>query len=399
MEKRNIEMPSSVKFILDRLDAHGYRADIVGGPVRDHILGKCPSDYDITTSALPETVERIFSDLRVIETGIKHGTVTLLIDGEGYEVTTYRIDGEYKDSRRPESVEFTTDVTLDLSRRDFTMNAIAYNAKDGITDPFGGEEDIRASLIRAVGEPERRFREDALRILRGIRFSSTLGFTIEEETHKAILRTRALLSNVSAERIYVEWKKLLSGDHALCVLDSYREVTRVFLPEIADTPLPDSEKFASADYMTRLLSLFCLSGRTGEEFYNAMRRLRTDSATAEDGRAVLEALPECDLSSGGVGRLLSRLGEGRAILLASLATLLGKTDDSALSRVEDYLRQGRAYRLSDLKIGGRELISLGFVGKDVGLVLAGLLDNVIDGVVENTETALLEAARKYKIEP
>ena len=191
--QNEIVLPSAVEFILRRFKDNGFRADIVGGPVRDHILGDIPGDYDITTNALPENTKELFSDIKVIETGIKHGTLTLLVDGIGYEVTTYRIDGEYRDSRHPERVEFTSDIKKDLSRRDFTMNAIAYNPDDGITDPFGGEKDIKAKLIRAVGDPEKRFSEDALRILRCIRFAASLGFEIENGTRSAVFAKKSSL--------------------------------------------------------------------------------------------------------------------------------------------------------------------------------------------------------------
>ena len=168
-----MRLPENVMLIIERLGARGYRADVVGGPVRDFLLGKTPSDFDLTTDALPEQIKAAFSDLRTVDTGIKHGTVSVIIGGEQYEITTYRIDGEYTDSRHPDSVTFTPDITEDLRRRDFTMNAIAYNPRAGITDPFGGREDVARGVIRAVGEPRLRFTEDALRILRGVRFRAT----------------------------------------------------------------------------------------------------------------------------------------------------------------------------------------------------------------------------------
>ena len=182
-----MRLPENVNYIISRLREYGYRADVVGGPVRDFLLGKVPSDYDLTTDATPDKVKEIFNSHRTVDVGIQHGTVALILDGEQYEITTYRVDGEYSDSRHPDSVAFTVDIAEDLRRRDFTMNAIAYNPTDGITDPYGGEEDVRARLIRAVGDPVTRFTEDALRILRGARFASVLGFTVDEETASAIL--------------------------------------------------------------------------------------------------------------------------------------------------------------------------------------------------------------------
>lgn len=395
MDDRKITLPESVSFIIDRLNSRGFRADIVGGPVRDHLRGKLPEDYDVTTNALPEEVEEVFSDIRVIETGIKHGTVTLLIDGVGYEVTTYRIDGEYKDNRRPESVEFTSDIREDLARRDFTMNAIAYNPTDGITDPFFGEEDIKRGVIRAVGDPALRFSEDALRILRGIRFSAALGFEIEEATHRALVDKKELLRNVSAERIYTEWKKLISGRYALGVFDNYREVIGVFLPEIKDSPLPEAGAFLSAEPLVRMLSLFALSGTTGEEYFHAMKRLRTDSRTAENGRCALENLGKFDLTAtGGLGRLLYLVGEEKAALTVKLSLLLKIADQTAPGRLSDYLEERRPYRLKDLMISGDDLVAIGVRGKEIGRILDELLLRVIDGEAENQKETLLDLAAK-----
>ena len=225
-----MKLPQNVEYILEKLEKNGYRADIVGGPVRDFLLGKIPDDYDITTSASPEETKLVFSDLRTVDTGIKHGTVSIILDGEQYEVTTYRIDGEYKDSRHPETVTFTRNIEEDLRRRDFTMNAIAYSPRHGITDPYGGREDTAAGIIRAVGEPRLRFTEDALRILRGVRFAATLGFEVEKDTGCAMLETRHLLKNVSVERIYVELKKMISGKYSYDVLSCFSDIILDVIP-------------------------------------------------------------------------------------------------------------------------------------------------------------------------
>ena len=390
-----IVLPEAVEFIIKRLADFGYKAHIVGGPVRDHIRGVLPDDYDITTSALPEEVKRVFADIRVIDTGIKHGTVTLLINGVGYEVTTYRIDGEYKDARRPESVEFTSDITQDLSRRDFTVNAIAYNPEEGFVDPFGGAEDISKGIIRAVGRAEKRFSEDALRILRGIRFSATLGFSVEEQTSLAIFEKKELLKKVSAERIYTEWRKLLSGRCSASVFDEYREVIGVFLPEISEAKIIDTDGFASADYNCRLLALFALCGRTGEEFAEAMKRLKTDSDTRENGRVALENYCSVgEWSRSDIGRLLYRVGAERAMLTARLAVLLGKAPLEGVALVEEYLRSGAEYRVSDLRVGGKDLLEAGLCGKQIGATLERLLLSVIDGRLVNDRQALLASAKE-----
>ena len=211
-----INVPAPVQRILDILEENGREGYAVGGCVRDHILGIEPKDWDITTSAKPEEIKRIFDavdGIHTVDTGIQHGTVTVVIDHVGYEVTTYRIDGEYKDSRHPESVIFTDDITADLARRDFTMNAIAYNPKHGYVDPFNGREDIEKGLIRGVGDAAARFDEDALRIMRAVRFSAQLDFEIEEETKKAVYEKAHLIKNISTERVREEFTKTLMSDY------------------------------------------------------------------------------------------------------------------------------------------------------------------------------------------
>lgn len=226
----NITLPSDVKRIIEVLETAGYEAYAVGGCVRDSILGRVPDDWDITTSAKPEEVKKLFK--RTFDTGIEHGTVTVLMDKIGYEVTTYRIDGEYEDSRHPNEVTFTSDLVEDLKRRDFTINAMAYNDKNGLIDCFGGISDIENRLIRCVGKAEERFSEDALRIMRAVRFSAQLGYEIEEETAKAICALSDTLKNISAERIQVELVKLLVSCHPEKVRQLYEYgITKVILPE------------------------------------------------------------------------------------------------------------------------------------------------------------------------
>lgn len=224
--------PEQVKAALHRLHENGFAAYAVGGCVRDSLLGKTPLDWDITTDACPEETERVFADCRLIETGLQHGTVTVLSDGMPLEITTFRVDGDYLDARHPESVSFTRNLKADLLRRDFTINTLCWNEQDGVVDLCGGLADLQNGILRAVGDPDCRFSEDALRILRGIRFASVLGFTIEAETAESILRNRQLLSKVAAERIRVEFSKLLCGKNAAAVLDRYREVIAVFIPEV-----------------------------------------------------------------------------------------------------------------------------------------------------------------------
>ena len=229
----NITIPNEVNIILTRLQDAGHEAFCVGGAVRDSIMGITPGDWDVTTSALPEETRLVFSDFKTIDTGLKHGTLTVIIDHKPYEITTYRIDGEYGDNRHPETVSFTRKIEDDLARRDFTVNAIAYNPQKGIVDPYGGQNDIYNSIIKTVGDPDRRFNEDGLRIMRALRFSSVLGFPIEQETANAIHRNRELLKNISAERINIELTKLLCGKDVFNILMEYPDVLSVIIPEIA----------------------------------------------------------------------------------------------------------------------------------------------------------------------
>ena len=226
------ELPAGAAFIIDRLNKHGHRAYVVGGCVRDCLLGIMPKDWDICTSALPEEMQRIFRDQHVVETGLKHGTLTVVIDHIPYEVTTFRVDGEYTDHRHPDEVRFVRDVREDLARRDFTVNAMAYHPEEGLVDAFGGQEDLAAGIIRCVGEAERRFDEDALRILRALRFASTYCFAIEEHTAAAVHSLKETLADVAAERIRVELAKLLCGKGAGDILRSYHDVMGQVIPQV-----------------------------------------------------------------------------------------------------------------------------------------------------------------------
>ena len=210
-------LPEKVKKIISMLEDSGFEAFAVGGCVRDSLLGKEPTDYDITTSALPEETKEVFKNEHIIETGIKHGTVTVLMESEPFEITTFRIDKDYLDNRRPEKVLFTRSLEEDLARRDFTINAMAYSEKTGLIDVFGGASDLEHGIIRTVGDANARFNEDALRIMRALRFSSVLGFEIEEKTAFSVFKNRKLLKNISAERIFSELKKLICGKDAQSV--------------------------------------------------------------------------------------------------------------------------------------------------------------------------------------
>ena len=227
-----LTLPSQVHTALDRLTAAGWEAYVVGGAVRDALRGCAAGDWDITTNAEPAQVERVFAGERLIETGLRHGTVTVLLDGLPLEITTYRVDGDYTDHRRPDAVRFTRSLREDLLRRDFTMNALAYHPRTGLVDVCGGAEDIARGVVRCVGEPDRRFQEDGLRILRALRFSSVLGFQIAPETAAAIHRNRALLQYLAAERVRSELTKLLCGQNVDAVLREFSDVLAVPIPEL-----------------------------------------------------------------------------------------------------------------------------------------------------------------------
>lgn len=386
-----LSLPRGVEYIIGRLESCGFRADAVGGCVRDLLLGRTPYDFDVTTDATPEQTKEAFSHLRTIDTGIKHGTVTVMLEGEPYEVTTYRIDGEYKDSRHPETVAFTRRIEDDLARRDFTVNALAYSPSRGITDPFYGRDDLDRRLIRAVGDADKRFCEDALRILRGVRFSAVLGFDIESATSSAIHRRRDLLKNVSAERIFTELYKTLDGAYAYGVLRDYSDVLLTVIPTLDRLILPDESAFSISDMTSRLLSIFYLSSDDpASAFETFCRALHTDNRIRELGVTVLSSVGKYTLDTPlGLTLLLRDLGPERAEALIRLEMLLGRIDPAALSRLRELLSCGVCYRISDLKVGGRELMALGMDGPSVGAALDRLLLAVILGECQNDREALI----------
>ena len=387
-------LPKDVIWILDTLESACYRADIVGGPVRDLIRGVEPQDFDITTSALPEETKATFSGERIVETGIKHGTVSLIKNGEQYEITTYRIDGEYEDNRHPTSVSFTDRIDADLARRDFTVNAIAYSPSRGITDPFGGALDIEKKLIRAVGRAEDRFEEDALRILRGIRFASVLDFEIEEETKAAMIEKSHLLRNISAERIFVEWKKLLSGKRALDVLAEFSSITSVFLPEAKIPENIDRSAFECASPMAKHVSLFAAAG--AKSYADAMHRLKTDRVTLDSGKAAISAIGKYENNSASLAFLLRDLGYEAAKLTVECEMILGICDSSKMELLDAAEVSGIPYKLSMLNIDGSDLLSMGFSGFEIGKTLAQLQEKVILNELKNEKELLKNEALKQK---
>ena len=376
--------------VLGRLKDAGYGANVVGGAVRNHLLGIPVTDIDITTSALPEQTKAVFSDLRVIETGIKHGTVTVLFDGAPYEITTYRTDGEYLDNRHPSSVAFTSDLREDLSRRDFTVNALCYNPTDGYTDLFGGIEDIKKRIIRAVGEPERRFGEDALRILRAIRFASVLGFTIEENTAIAVHNSCSLLKNVSRERILSEWEKLLGGRSAYEIISQYNDVISVAIPELDVISLPDRERFLAADVKTRQLAIFYLSTPTPvQSFDTAMTSLHSDNMTRKVGISALSLVQSIrPLGISDIAEAIYLHGQAAVRQAVKLGILVGEYSAEIENTVDAILASDLPTSLAGLAVSGRDLLDLGISGPSIGRLLDLLIKAVLRGECRNTKDEL-----------
>ena len=384
----NFQIPKDVLFILDRLESRGFSADIVGGSVRDLLLGRSPDDYDITTSAPPEEIKATFADLRTIDTGIKHGTVGILLNGKVYETTTYRVDGEYKDARHPESVSFTRNIVDDLARRDFTINSMAYSPKNGLTDPFGGQIDLANGIVRAVGDPMLRFSEDALRILRGIRFAATFGFEIEPMTAAALREKANLLKNVSSERIYIELRKTFDKPHSYGVVKEYSDVLLCVMPGIDSLVLPEKASYDRADYMSRILSIFYLSSENPAQAFDTFATtLKTDSHFRKLGGQVLTAVGKYDVTDSlRLTKCLRDVGEEATLGLINLEKTLGRNADGEL--LSKLLDSGVCYRISDLKVGGMDLKNIGLAGPKIGLALDNLLTAVIEGRVENEREAL-----------
>lgn len=387
----NISLPSSVKYILNALEEKGYRADIVGGSVRDAFLGREIGDYDITTDALPEEVERVFSGHRIIETGLKHGTVSLLLDGVTYEITTYRRDGEYIDNRHPSGVSFVKDISEDLCRRDFTVNAMSYSDTNGLTDLFGGKADLERKIIRAVGNPQDRFEEDALRILRALRFASTLSFEIDKDTARAAREKKELLKNVSAERIFVELTKLISGVGAYEVLREYEDIILTVLPLVDKINLPEKEKFLGVDGKVRLIILYALQAdRRSERFSRAMSALKTDRKRRVDGEKALCALADIvELDLAGAAHLLNKYGEEPSEIAVKAAIALERISEGSLAALESVRNGALPYKICQLKIGGEDIKALGFKDGEIGRALDFALLSVMEGECENDREALI----------
>lgn len=444
MDKKIIVLPDKVSYIIDMLTRAGYEAYAVGGCIRDSIMGRKPKDWDITTSAKPAEVKAVFPN--TINTGEKHGTVTVMIGREGFEVTTYRIDGEYEDLRHPKEVTFTPDLLEDLKRRDFTINAMAYNTADGLVDAFDGTGDLDRKIIRCVGDAGQRFKEDALRMMRAVRFAAELGFSVDENTKAAICAQSADLKYISAERVQAELVKILTSDHPEMMRILYETgITAAVLPEF-DAMMQTEQKHPHHIYtvgehtiaalkhirndkMLRITMLFHdvakpLCRTTGKDgfhhFYNhpgigsrltkeILRRLKFDNDTIQTVCRLIAGHDENPLlTEKSVRRAMVRIGLEAypAIFEVKKADVLAQSEYMRSEKLEYlkeyeacYLRiieKGQCLSLKDLAVTGNDLIALGISpGPYLGKVLSDLLEIVLDDPKKNTKEELLERARAF----
>ena len=440
-----IKLPKQVAFILNELENDGYEAYVVGGCVRDSILNRDIHDWDICTSAKPDEVMEVFNNHHIIPTGLQHGTVTVMIDYIGYEITTYRIDGDYSDSRHPDSVQFTTDIVQDLSRRDFTMNAIAYSPLRGYIDPFEGIVDIH-DHIKCVGDPYERFKEDPLRILRAFRFDTQLGIPIESETYIAALDLIDLLDSISAERIQQELLKSLDTKHFSSRFMNQTSIMFKIFPEFKKCYRFDQRNpyhvydvyqhsieavshVEGKDRITKIAMMLhdigkpdcCTEDENGVRHFKGhgkksaeiadsiLRRLRFDNYTRE---SVVELVKYHDaefvVDKKYIKRWLNRIGEYQFRRLLDIREADVKAQNPAYIQdrvnkvkairlqLEEVLEEQSCFSLKDLNISGSDIISLGYVpSPKIGQCLNHLLDNVIDESISNDHESLLKLSKEY----
>lgn len=426
-----IEMPYEAEWIIDNIRSHGYEAFIVGGCVRDAVLGRIPGDWDITTSAKPEQVKEIFG--KTVDTGLKHGTVTIIKHGSGYEVTTYRIDGEYLDGRHPETVEFTPDLREDLKRRDFTINAMAYSHETGIVDEFEGMEDLKRRVIQCVGCAKDRFTEDALRILRAVRFAAQLDFVIEDETYKAIAEIAPNLVHVSKERIQVELTKLLLSDHPekIWMVDAtgIADYVTSGFPEVFERELERENSHNAGENETPGTSGCLVDGAsrdalkecwiglaalpadkshrwagflrhmTAEQAVKILRGLKLDNDTIGNVKNMITAFQApLAVDKVEIRRLLSRVTEYQFLGAMQLKKLDGdETVPGILRLFEEIKEAGDCVSLKQLAVNGGDLLAKGLEkGKQIGDGLMYLLNLVLEKPELNKKDILLEKINQFK---
>lgn len=380
-----MKIPDHILKVLNVLENNGFEGYLVGGCVRDAKMGIEPHDFDLTTNATPYEMLDIFKDYRIIETGLKHGTVTVVSDGENVEITTYRIDGEYLDNRRPEEVYFTRNLKEDLSRRDFTVNAFAYSPSKGFVDMFGGEDDLKNKIIRCVGEADKRFNEDGLRIMRALRFASCLGFRIENDTSESIFKSKYLLKNISVERIYSEFKRLVCGVDAGKIIKNYVEVFAAAnerINDCADLFAENAKKIhkIKTGYLTRIAALFYGSEKDlAKKFMKDMKADNYAIGFVSD----LHRLSFCKIDADKIS-IRRLMGDFEDEFILSLADLKGifDSDFNRDSFVKEYKTQkdlNPCVKLSQLKVTGQDIISFGIEkGPMVGKVMNDVLNVVIE---------------------
>ncbi len=391
-----ITLPEYAEKTIGRLEAYGFEGYIVGGCVRDSLLGRTPDDFDITTSATPDKLMEIFSSdgFSAIPTGIAHGTVTVIYGGRPVEVTTYRIDGEYIDFRRPDKVEFTPSLAEDLKRRDFTVNAMAYSKKAGLIDLHGGKADLEEGLIRAVGDPKKRFTEDALRILRAIRFCSVLDFKMDAATEAAAFELSHLLAKISPERISAELSKLLMGKASARVI---RDHFQIFAPILGFQEVPSPMVFASLTHLSaslpvRLAALYLGTGKAKER----LRGLRFDGKTVARTVTVIENYREKITDYTEAKHLCRKVGTEAARDIAILQAAGGELSPEALGYFDKIEARGECISPAGLALNGKDLMALGLSGAEIGEALEYLLTEVIENRVKNEAAALTDAVYDYK---
>lgn len=442
-----IDIPESPRFIIETLYANGYEAFVVGGCVRDSLLHKKPNDWDLCTNALPEETIKIFrNDFNIIETGLKHGTITLVNKNkECFEVTTYRIDGEYEDNRRPKKVEYTSLLVEDLSRRDFTINAMAYNHYRGLIDYFSGEKDLNEKVIRCVGDSKQRFNEDALRILRAYRFMAKLeGFTLDKDVLESSKELAYLLKNISVERIREEFNKIILHNSDILEVLLEQGILEYIMPELIDlkgciqnNPYHIMDVFGHTlkalnntreDLILKLTVLLhdigkpkvrTTDGEGIDHFYlhgqksvdiskDILKRLKYDNKTI-DKVLILVENHDCEVSSNrSIKRMLNKIGEEnfRCLLEVKRADIYGqnpvykkeglKNLDEVEGKFENILLENQCFSLKDLSIKGADLIEIGMKpGKEIGLTLNHILEKVIDDETLNNRDILLNIAKEF----
>lgn len=395
MQNMNIELPDSVALILRELNKHGHEAYAVGGCVRDAVMGRIPHDWDITTSAKPEEVKSIFH--KTIDTGIQHGTVTVMINKVGYEVTTFRVDGKYGDGRHPDKVNFTANLTEDLKRRDFTINAMAYSPKTGIVDEFGGIEDLKNKIIRCVGNPCERFDEDALRILRAVRFSAQLDFEIEQNTYEAIKILKENLIKISRERIQTELEKLLMSDHPEKINTIFEtQIHKIIFPGTNISQGYRKVNKVRKEHYLRWAALLC---ETGTESAALLKGLKFDNKTIDVvSRLVIngKSIPQTDERK--VRVHICKVGADIYELYLEYVknVMLYNTED--IEKIyKDIIQNKHCLSIKDMEIKGTDLKEIGInPGKEMGIILNSLFEKVLDNPELNNRDTLLAMAEEQK---